>query len=538
MPGMPLPREYAEPSVADSTPMPIRVGELAPGSTTTTTSSAETDPKQLALPNAESVFRAVAAATGPWFPARFALEAGVPREALDLPLQELRLAGLITVADWVRGVGQGYKLTPEGEALAANAAEVPRVLGRAMPAAPAPTGAEEDVPTEVPPPRAGEIEFTPPVVVPLLLVINGLWFAVCASWSIRWGLTPSRAISEGHPEVLHRFGAVSGVDLLAGDWWRLLTACFVHHGALHLLMNLMALAMLGPLAELLWGRWRLLAIYLLSGLAGSALAMALHPDALLAGASGAIWGIHISLFVWLYAHRTKLPPEVVSDWLRRLTVVLLLNTAASALPRVSWEGHLGGGLAGFAVAGLLLALRSNERRQRIAAVALLGLIPFACLGGVGAAMGAKGIPAWQQLKQRLAQARGFDDLTRSEAEFHAGAAPRLSALAQQQVDAAETSARFTLSLSSAPQRAARDTARFTELKRAADELAALAVPTGNEALDGTRAAVRAFAEARARALGKGLELLAKGQPPTPDERAAWDAARREANDRWNKLGAK
>lgn len=534
---MPPPREPAEPSVADSTPMPIRVGDLAPGTAPATVYSAETEPMQPALPTAESVFRAVVASVGPWFPARHAAATGVSREALDEPIAELRHANLICVADWVRGVGQGYKLTPEGETLAATPAEVPRVLGRPMPVAPS-APYEADVPTEVPPPRAGEIEFTPPIVVPLLLVINGLWFAVCASWSIRWGLSPARALSEGHPEVLHRFGAVSGADLLAGEWWRLLTSCFVHHGALHLLMNLMALAMMGPLAELLWGRGRLLTVYLLSGLAGSALAMALHPDALLAGASGAIWGVHISLFVWVFAHREKLPPEVASDWLRRLTVVLLLNAAASALPRVSWEGHLGGGLAGFAVAGLLLALRAGARRQRIAAGALLALVPFACLGAVGAAMGAKGIPAWQQLKQRIAAARGFDDLSRAEAEFHASAAPRLARLVPERVRAADTSAGLTLTLGAAPERAARDAERLAELKKAADELAALAVPTGNDALDPHRAAVRAYAQARSRALGAALQLLAKREAPPQAAWDAWFAARREADRLWTELGAK
>lgn len=535
MPVMSSPRAHTEPSVADSTPMPMRVGDFAPGTAPAPAGGAEPDPVPPARPTAESLFRAVVASVGPWFPSQYAAATGVPREALDEPLAELRLANLIRVADWVRGVGQGYELTPEGEALAETPAEVTRVLGRAAPAAPP---GRADAPETVGPPSAGEIEFAPPLVVPLLLVINGLWFAVCASWSIRWGLTPERAVLEGHPEVLHRFGAVSGADLLAGDWWRLLTACFVHHGALHLLMNLMALAMMGPLAELLWGRGRLLTIYLLSGLAGSALAMALGPNALLAGASGCIWGVHISLFVWVYAQRERVPPEVASDWIRRLTVVLLLNAAASALPRVSWEGHLGGGLAGFAVAGLLLALRSSERKRRVAAGALLGLIPFACLGAVGAAMGAKGIPEWQQLKQRLATARTFDELTQSEADFHAGATPRLAALAPKPVDAADLSARLTLSLNAAPERAARDTARLTELKKAADELDALAVPTGSAVLDAQRAAVRAFAQARSRALGKGLELLAKGKAATPAERAEWDALRREANDRWNALGAR
>jgi rhomboid protease GluP len=526
MPVMPPPREHAEPSVADSTPLPIRVGEFAPAvalGETTTTAATETDPNRSALPTAEVVFRAVAASRGPWFPARHAAATGVPREALDEPLAELRVAGLVVVTDWVRGVGQGYALTPAGETLAANPEQVASLLARAAPAPPA----EVDLSTEGPR-AAGELEFAPPVVVPLLLVLNGLWFAVCASWSIRWGLTPSRALSEGHPEVLHRFGAVSGLDLLAGDWWRLLSSCFVHHGALHLLVNLVGLAMMGPLAELLWGRRRLLTIYLLSGFAGSALAMALQPDSLLAGASGAIWGVHTSLFVWVYAHRDKLPPEVASDWLRRLTVVLVLNVAASTLPRVSWEGHLGGGLVGFASAGLLLAAAAPDRR-RLAARVLLALIPFACLGGVAAAMGAKGIPAWQQLKQR--------ERARAEIEFQMSAAPRLAALAPKLVWPVENSAGYTLTLDATPTRTARadrDTARLIELKKAADELDALAGPTGDEA----RAAIRAYARARSAALGKALELLARPEPPARPAWDAWFAARREADRLWAELAAK
>ena len=242
----------------------------------------------------------------------------------------------------------------------------------------------------------------PPLVVPVLLMANALWFFVCAVWSIRWGLTPARALSESHPEVLHRFGAVTGIDLVNGEWWRLLSSCFVHFGAWHLIINMLALAMMGPLAELLWGRGRLLLIYFLSGLAGSSLAMALRPDSILAGASGAIWGIQMSLFAWLFTFRQHLPPDLASDWFRRLSVVFVLNAGVSFLPGVSWEGHLGGGVAGFAVAGLLNAARFGDRPRRVSAWILLALLPLLCIAGVAAAMDAKGMPGWQHLHQRLA----------------------------------------------------------------------------------------------------------------------------------------
>ena len=60
--------------------------------------------------------------------------------------------------------------------------------------------------------REPDLALRPPVVVPALLIANAVWFFICAVWGIRWGLTLTRSVSEGHPEVLHRFGAVNGLD--------------------------------------------------------------------------------------------------------------------------------------------------------------------------------------------------------------------------------------------------------------------------------------------------------------------------------------
>ncbi|HEY1191104.1 MAG TPA: rhomboid family intramembrane serine protease [Gemmata sp.] len=394
--------------------MPIRVNLEVPA-------PAAPRPPVPLEPTAALVLKRIAATDGPWFPARFAAESGAPRDSLDDPLTELRVAGLILATEWVRGVGQGYALTPAGRATVADASAVERleqgtpvaevaVIARAAQGAPgaADPGAEA--------PEGPELAFRPPVVVPALLMANAIWFFICAVWGIRWGLTLVRSLSEGHPEILHRFGAVRGLDLLAGEWWRLFTCCFVHVGALHLLGNMFALAMMGPLAELLWGRGRLLLIYVFSGLAGSALAMAIRPDALLAGASGAIWGVQMSLFVWLFTFRSKLPTDVAADWFRRLTVVFLLNAAVSFLPNVSWEGHLGGGLAGLLTAALLNVARFGDRPRRLGAGLLLVLLPVLCVMGLAGAMGAKGMPGWQRIHKYLADRAAHEHALRTAAE--------------------------------------------------------------------------------------------------------------------------
>jgi membrane associated rhomboid family serine protease len=501
---------------------------------------------------------AVAAAQGPWFASRHSAETGVPRERLDEPLAVLRLAGLVRVSDWVKGQGQGYVLTPEGEHAAANPAALAQ-LKTETPPAPTPAAFVENETAEVPalagepaddssePPAEGDFVIRPPVVVPALLAANALWFFVCVVVSIRWGLSPSRSLSEGHPDVLLRFGAVSGPDLLNGEWWRLLSSCFVHIGVLHLIGNLFALAMMGPLAELLWGRTRLLLIYFVSGLAGSALAMALRPDTILAGASGAIWGIQMSLFAWLFAFRRHLPPELAGDWFRRLCVVFVLNAGVSFLPGVSWEGHLGGGAAGFLVAGLLNAARFGDARRRASAWIVLALLPMLCVGGLAVAMESKE-GAWAQLRQRLAareEARAAAEQTQklraAEEEFKTQVVPRLAKLAPEAVKQPEWDAGLLVSFAKrSPERVSASRAKVEALKKEADEAVRLTArePTGIEQFDRHRQRAHAFAVRRAESFELLLKMLAAPAPPDAAAWAAWQSARAAADKSWAELTAK
>jgi membrane associated rhomboid family serine protease len=501
------------------------------------------------VPTPASILLAIAAVPETWFPARFAAAQGVPRDQLDDPLAELRLAGLVRIAEWVKGVGQGYAITPEGTVAAADPAALER-LTRSPTAAPAP-GSESTSVAEAPPPdgaaaeissdsRDTELLLNPPVVVPALLMTNALWFFVCAVYSIRWGLTPARALSEGHSEVLLRFGAVNGADLLAGEWWRLFTCCFVHIGVLHLIGNLFALAMMGPLAELLWGRGRLLLIYFVSGLAGSALAMSLRPDTILAGASGAIWGIQMSLFAWLFTFRRHLPPDLANDWFRRLCVVFVLNAGISFLPNVSWEGHLGGGLAGFLTAGLLNAARFGDRQRRVLAWLMLAFLPVLFVAGLAGAMDAKGMPGWQRLRQRLAATREAEQRRKihdAESNYRTNVVPRLLDLAPNAVSKVETEAGLLAHRKERPpERVIMVKMKIAALKSATEVILTHtpSVPLGSEDLDRLIASARALAAARERSFDLLLALF-DGVPPPSGPWPAWDAwqtASREADRLW------
>ena len=101
------------------------------------------------------------------------------------------------------------------------------------------------------------------------------------SWIYEKGVLVSTAVDSS--------GQVVGVA--EGEWWRLITAAFLHYGLIHLGMNMLVLWFIGPPLEEYFGHWRYLLVYLVSGLAGSAGALVASPNALTVGASGAIWGI-------------------------------------------------------------------------------------------------------------------------------------------------------------------------------------------------------------------------------------------------------
>ena len=169
------------------------------------------------------------------------------------------------------------------------------------------------------------------------------------------------------PEQLLRWGADYGVFVLVlGEWWRLVTAMFVHVGFLHLATNMWCLWNLGLLGEPLLGGLGLVAAYLLTGFAGNLLSVATHPglanngaDGVVgAGASGAIFGLAGVLIVLLNspylplptAERKALRKSVI--WFAVLNFVLAAGVDFSHFSlRIDNSAHLGGFLA-----GMLLAL--------------------------------------------------------------------------------------------------------------------------------------------------------------------------------------
>lgn len=152
--------------------------------------------------------------------------------------------------------------------------------------------------------------------------------------------------------------------------WRLLTVSLVHASLWHVALNMLALWAIGRSLEPMLGRWRFLALYLLSVLGGSVLVALLAPGTWVVGASGGVWGLLGAMFV-IGRH--------IGANVTAIAVLLGLNLVITFLPGsgISWQAHIGGGLAG-ALVGFVFARTRKQTQQRTQAL-LLGAVALGLL---------------------------------------------------------------------------------------------------------------------------------------------------------------
>lgn len=201
-----------------------------------------------------------------------------------------------------------------------------------------------------------------------------------------------RDVSDGSAELsLVRLGANAPALVQDGQWFRLLSANFLHGGLIHLGMNSLGLLALGTLLERLLGWPRLLLIYVGGAFAG-ALASSLAALALLSvGASTAVFGLLGSLAFLSLRDGSQLPLGVQQPRQTWLFVVGINSALPLLIPQIDWMAHVGGGLGGAAVTALLVPSAQTYARTgshfgawvlRLAALASAGL----CVGALAVAL--------------------------------------------------------------------------------------------------------------------------------------------------------
>ncbi|MDQ6649132.1 MAG: rhomboid family intramembrane serine protease [Actinomycetota bacterium] len=205
----------------------------------------------------------------------------------------------------------------------------------------------------------GAVSSSGAVVTKALIGLNVLVFLATAANGL--------SIFGDNGSPIYRRFALVPLAVADGQWYRLVTAAFLHYGLLHIAFNMYVLLMLGAQLERLLGRWRYLALYLVAGVGGNALAYLISPlGTASAGASGAIFGLFAAYFVVARKMRAD-TGQIVG-----LIVINLVLTFA--IPSISVGGHIGGLVTG-GIAGLALAYApAGSRRTAVQVAGLVGVL--------------------------------------------------------------------------------------------------------------------------------------------------------------------
>ncbi|WP_216852760.1 rhomboid family intramembrane serine protease [Phytoactinopolyspora halotolerans] len=204
-----------------------------------------------------------------------------------------------------------------------------------------------------------------------LVGINvALWLfgMVYSSGSVVNSIYAQYAAQVGSTDLSARFALIKGVSgdaltfgVVDGQWYRLLTAAFMHDAWWHIGMNMLALWILGSALEPVLGRWRFIALYVLSALGGSAVSLLGAGDYTMSlGASGAVFGLMGALFVVM----RRLGRDV-SAVVAILGINVVIGFTASG---IDWRAHLGGLVAG----GLVSLFYAHAPREHRLMWSILG----------------------------------------------------------------------------------------------------------------------------------------------------------------------
>ncbi len=184
----------------------------------------------------------------------------------------------------------------------------------------------------------------------VLLAINVIVYL----WERTTGVLTNNVTLETH-------GALFGPDVLAGEWWRMFTAAFMHFDDMHILFNMIALLSVGTYVEAIYGAPRMAIVYALSIVGGGLAVTYFSPDVITLGASGAIFGLFGALAVagLRLGQRGR-------DIMRQTTAIIVINLVVGFIPgsNISIVDHVGGLIAG-TICGVLL-FRTPRPRVAVA----------------------------------------------------------------------------------------------------------------------------------------------------------------------------
>ena len=172
----------------------------------------------------------------------------------------------------------------------------------------------------------------------VLLFINLLVFIAATFIEIEFGSTLSAVLLGG---LYKNF--VYG----ANEWWRLITAGFLHVDLFHILMNMLVLMQIGSIVEKVYSKKQMIIIFMTSVLTSSLLALIMMDGGTISlGASGGVFGLLGAFIVYLISSDLAKIPRIRNQ----IVSTLIANVLISLIPGISFWGHLGGFIGGVLVA--------------------------------------------------------------------------------------------------------------------------------------------------------------------------------------------
>ncbi len=197
-------------------------------------------------------------------------------------------------------------------------------------------------------------------VTPILVYINLAIFILMVLSGANW-IAPSG-------ESLLMWGANLRPVTMGGDWWRLLTSCFVHIGLFHLLMNMYALLYIGLLLEPYLGRTKFIIAYVLTGVAASTTSLWWHELTISAGASGAIFGLY-GLFLAMLC-TNLIEKNKRRNLLTSIGIFVVYNLMNGLKGEIDNAAHIGGLLSGVVIGFALFPSLKSSTKNRLAFINL------------------------------------------------------------------------------------------------------------------------------------------------------------------------
>ena len=206
------------------------------------------------------------------------------------------------------------------------------------------------------------------MVTRALIAINVVFFVItCASGA--------NVLSGSGNSPLFTHLALIPPAVANGEWWRLLSAAFLHFGIFHIGFNMYALWIFGPPIEAAMGKIRFLTLYLLAGVGGGLLSVGLGQlDETAAGASGAIFGLFAAMYI-VARHRNFNTQPIVFTIVANLIFTF-------AISNIDWRGHVGGLITGGAVAAIIAFAPRGPHRDRIQALGVVATCAVLAVGGL------------------------------------------------------------------------------------------------------------------------------------------------------------